>query len=69
MALPPITSQCWMRLATGGLRAIRTDNLGTHMLAKRMEASPASPMDKAKEIYAYYSKWEKGLEDEIAQFI
>lgn len=68
MALPPITSMCWLRLAEGGLRAIQTDNLGTHMLAKRMEASPASTLEKAKEIYTYYSKWEKGLEDEIAQF-
>lgn len=68
MALPPMTSPCWLKLANGGLKNIRTDNLGTHMLTKRMQASSASAPEKAREIYTYYSKWERGLADEIAQF-
>ncbi len=69
MALPPLTAPCWLKLANGGLKNIRTDNLGTHMLAKRMQVSQASAAEKAREIHTYYTKWERGLVDEIAQFI
>lgn len=69
MALPPITAPCWQRLAMGDLARIRTENLGTRMLAKRMQTSNLSPAEKAREIYTYYSKWERGLSDEIAQFV
>lgn len=68
MALPPITSPCWLKLANGGLQKIRSNNLGTHMLTKRMQVSKASAAEKAQEIHAYYTKWERGLADEIAQF-
>lgn len=69
MAVPPANAHCWLRLATGGLMRIKSDNLGTQMLAKRMEKSNASPPEKAAEIHAYYSKWERGLANEIAQFM
>lgn len=68
MALPPATSLCWLKLANGGLKNIQTENLGTHMLAKRLDASHATPWEKAQEIYVYYTKWERGLQNEIAQF-
>lgn len=68
MAVPPITAPCWRSLATGGLSRLRTSNLGTQMMAKRLQLSPASVEEKIQEIYTYYSKWERGLADEIAQF-
>ncbi|MFZ5747042.1 MAG: hypothetical protein ACOY45_05215 [Pseudomonadota bacterium] len=66
--VPPITAPCWQRLATGGLKSIRTDNIGTSLLAKRIENSPAPIHEKVREIHEYYSKWERGLANEIAQF-
>jgi len=68
MALPPVTAPCWHKLATGGLERVRTTNLGTQMLAKRLQNSSMSTADKVWEVYAYYTKWERGLLDEIAQF-
>jgi hypothetical protein len=68
MSLPPLTSDCWQRLAAGGLERIRTQNLGTRLLVKRLQQSTAPIEDKVREIHAYYTKWERGLPDEIAQF-
>ncbi|MCE7798886.1 hypothetical protein LWE61_20360 [Sphingobium sufflavum] len=68
MALPPRTSPCWQRLATGGLERIKTENLGTRMLIKRIEMSKSGAPEKAAEIFEYYTKWERGLAHEIAQF-
>ncbi|MDZ7895797.1 MAG: hypothetical protein U5M50_13060 [Sphingobium sp.] len=67
MAIPQATSPCWLRLASGGLSKLQTQHLGTQMLKKRIELSHASPADKAREIYEYFSKWERILTDEIAQ--
>lgn len=69
MALPPPTAMCWRRLANGGLAQIRTDNLGTKMLTKRIQLSSAPVSEKIAEIHLYFSKWERGLADEIAQFV
>ncbi len=68
MALPSSTAACWQRLANGGLAALRTDNVATQMLAKRMERSTAPTAQKAAEIHEYYAKWERSLAHEIAQF-
>lgn len=69
MALPPATAPCWRMLASGGLERLRTDNLGTRMLIKRLQMTPLSVDAKAAEIHTYYAKWERGLANEIAQFI
>ncbi|CAN5414469.1 hypothetical protein BH10PSE15_BH10PSE15_08100 [soil metagenome] len=68
MAVPLPSAPVWQKLAAGGLSRVRTDNLGTQMLAKRIERSAAPVSDKALEIYQYYAKWERGLAHEIAQF-
>ncbi|MES1972981.1 MAG: hypothetical protein V4472_11030 [Pseudomonadota bacterium] len=68
MALPLPTSPCWQKLANGGLATLRTDNIATQMLSKRMERSSAPVSQKAAEIHEYYAKWERSLAHEIAQF-
>lgn len=68
MAVPHPASPCWLRLATGGLSRLKTEHLGTQMLKKRLELSPEPPATKAQEIHLYFSKWERILTDEIAQF-
>ena len=68
MAVPPISAPIWRQLAAGGLARIRTSNVGTQMMTKRLQMSGASLESKALEIHTYYSKWERGLTDEIAQF-
>ncbi len=68
MARPLPTSPCWQKLANGGLAALRTNNVATQMLIKRMERSTAPAAQKAAEIHEYYAKWERSLADEIVQF-
>ena len=67
MALPPQNAPCWQKLASGGLKQLRTNNLGTQMLTQRLELSKMNSADKAKEVYDFFCKWEKGLSNEIAQ--
>ena len=67
MALPPKTAPCWQKLATGGLKQIKTSNLGAQMLGQRLELSKLSPAQKADEIYSFFVKWERGLTNEISQ--
>ena len=33
MALPPKTAPCWQKLASGGMKKLRTSNLGAQMLS------------------------------------
>ncbi|HWU04004.1 MAG TPA: hypothetical protein VN222_14790 [Novosphingobium sp.] len=67
MALPPKSAACWQKLAVGGLKLIKTQNLGAQMLAQRLELSKLSPTQKADEIYGFFTKWERGLTNEINQ--
>jgi len=67
MALPSKSAPCWQKLATGGLKRLRTTNLGAQMLSQRLEMSKLSPMQKAEEVYDFFVKWERGLANEIAQ--
>ncbi|NBC35770.1 hypothetical protein GTZ99_04275 [Novosphingobium sp. FSY-8] len=67
MSLPPRTATCWQRLATGGLKQLKTSNLGAQMLGQRLEMSKLSAAQKADEIYAFFVKWERGLTNEISQ--
>ena len=67
MALPPQNAPCWQKLASGGLKQLRTTNLGTQMLTKRLETSKMNANDKSKEIYDFFCKWERGLANEISQ--
>jgi hypothetical protein len=65
--VPPPTSPCWQRLATGGLQRIKTSHLGTQLLAKRIERSTDPANVKAAEIHAFFVKWERILPNEVAQ--
>ncbi|SFG25171.1 hypothetical protein SAMN05518801_11246 [Novosphingobium sp. CF614] len=67
MSIPAPSSPVWTRLASGGLSRIQTSHLGTQMLIKRLELSPAPPAAKAAEIYNYFAKWERSLANEVAQ--
>jgi len=46
---------------------LKTNNLATQMLIKRMELSKMSSAEKCQEIYNYFAKWERGLAAEVAQ--
>jgi hypothetical protein len=67
MAIPSPNAPCWQRLASGGLSQLKTDNLATQMLIKRMELSRMPAAEKSREIYNYFVKWERGLATEVAQ--
>lgn len=65
--VPPFNHPCWHRLATGGLAKLNTQHLGTQLMSKRIERSPAPANEKASEIYAFFTRWERALQYEVAQ--
>ncbi len=67
MALPPLRHPCWPRAASGALARLKTQHLGTQLMAKRLERSTDPVAQKAAEIHAYFVKWERTLGAEISQ--
>ena len=67
MALPSPTHPCWTRAASGGLARIQTSNLAMQLLAKRIERSTDPASQKASEIQAFFTKWERILASEVDQ--
>lgn len=67
MAVPAPQHPCWLRLAGGALSRIKTQHLGTQFMAKRLERSADPLPQKAAEIHAFFSKWERVLGQEIQQ--
>ncbi|WP_280192301.1 hypothetical protein [Delftia sp. PS-11] len=67
MAIPAPNHPCWQKLANGGLSRIKTQHLGTQLMAKRIERSADPLPAKAAEIHAFFTKWERILPTEIAQ--
>jgi len=67
MAVPDLNNPCWRRLANGGLAKLKTDNLGTQLLAKRLERSTDPVEVRAAEIHGFFAKWERTLTKELAQ--
>jgi hypothetical protein len=67
MPLPPATHPCWQRLASGALSRLKTDHLGTQLMAKRVERGTEPLSDKAAMIHAFFSRWERALPNEVAQ--
>lgn len=67
MALPNSTHPCWSRAAGGGLARIQTSNLAMQLLVKRLERSTDPAPQKASEIQAFFTKWERILSAEIDQ--
>lgn len=67
MPIPPLNNPCWQKLATGGLTKLRTQHLGTQLLAKRIERSTDPLPVRAAELHAFFTKWERILPTEVAQ--
>ncbi len=67
MAIPPLNHPCWKKLAGGALMKIKTQHLGTQLLAKRMERSTTPLQERATELHAFFTRWERILGNEISQ--
>lgn len=67
MAVPPLNHPCWSRLAGGALMRLKTQHLGTQLMTKRLERSAEPVPVKAAEIHAFFSKWERALQNEVQQ--
>lgn len=67
MAIPPLNHPCWQKLANGSFSKIRTKHLGTQLLAKRLERGELPAEEKIAEMHAFFTRWERILENEIAQ--
>lgn len=67
MSVPDAHHPCWQKLANGGLSRIKTEHLGTQLLAKRIERSTDPVGAKAADIHAFFARWERVLPGEIAQ--
>ena len=67
MSIPSPNHPCWQRLASGHLARLKTQHLGTQLLAKRIERSTDPVTVKARELHAYFAKWERALPNEVQQ--
>jgi hypothetical protein len=67
MAIPTPNHPCWQKLANGGLAKLNSQNLGAQLLAKRLERSQAPIAERAAEVHAFFSKWERLLTSELSQ--
>ena len=67
MAIPPPGHPCWQKLANGNLANIKTEHLGTQLMAKRIARSADPLPAKIAELHAYFTKWERILPNEVAQ--
>ncbi len=65
MAIPSSSHPCWSRAANGGLARIQTSNLALQLLVKRLDRSTDPAAQKASEIQAFFTKWERILGAEI----
>ena len=69
MPVPSAEHPCWQRLASGALTRMQTQHLGTQLMMKRLERSTDAPTAKAREIHAFFSKWERALPAEVQQLL
>lgn len=46
---------------------MKTQHLGTQLMTKRLERSSGSDAEKAGEIHAFFTRWERALPNEVAQ--
>lgn len=67
VSVPSPSNPCWVRLANGGLKRLKTNHLGTQFLVKRLERSTDPLPVKAAEIHAFFAKWERILTAELEQ--
>jgi len=67
MAVPPLNHPCWQKLAGGALSNIKTQHLGTQLLAKRLERSSNPIQERAIELHTFFTRWERILGNEISQ--
>lgn len=67
MAVPAPNHTCWQRLASGGMSRLKTQHLGTQLMAKRIERSADPLTKKAHDIHAYFERWERVLQPELQQ--
>jgi len=67
MPVPPVTHPCWQRLAGGAIANIKTQHLGTQLMAKRVQRSEEPLHTKAAELHAFFAKWERALPNEVQQ--
>ncbi|MDP9902927.1 hypothetical protein [Variovorax ginsengisoli] len=69
MPIPAPNHPCWQRLASGGLVRLKTQHLGTQLMAKRLERSTEPVNVKASELHAFFTKWERMLSAEVKQLL
>lgn len=67
MTVPSAEHPCWQRLAAGALARMQTQHLGTQLMIKRLERSNDPPAAKAREIHAFFARWERALSQEVQQ--
>lgn len=66
--LPPPSHPCWLRLASGPVPAsFQTKQLALQLLFKRLQGETTPPSTKARDVYAFFTKYEKILGAEVAQ--
>ena len=65
--IPPAEHRCWLHLSSSASPGIQTRQLGLQLLFKRLQGESLSAAAKAREVHAFFLKYQKILGPEIAQ--
>ncbi|MBC2607354.1 hypothetical protein [Pelagicoccus albus] len=65
--IPPQAAPCWKRFAAKGLNGFETKMLGLQLLFKRFELESLPVEKRVQQLHAFFVKYEKILQKEIAQ--
>lgn len=65
MPIPSVEAPCWARLAAGAVPGFKTEHIALKFLLKRLSGDAIAPATKARELHAFFVKFERLLGSEI----
>lgn len=66
MSIPAEQSPCWARLANGAIPGFQTSHIALKFLIKRLQDGAVPAESKARELHAFFVKYERLLATEIS---
>lgn len=65
MSVPPVDHACWPRLIANQVAAFDTSHVALKFLLKRLRGESTPPLTRARELQAFFVKYERLLGAEI----
>lgn len=65
--IPPPEHACWLHLIESQAAGFKTHDLALGLLMQRLHAENLPPLEKARQVHAYFRRYERLLAVEIDQ--